>query len=304
MRDYYDVLGVKKGASDNDIKKAYRKLARKYHPDVNPKDKAAEAKFKEISEAYDVLGDKEKRKKYDHLGHQAFSSGFDPSGAYAHYGPGFRGFNTADPFARSGFNSFEDIFGEIFGKRRQQARSREMRKGEDIQHTLEIDFVSAVKGTTRVIDLNSERVSVKIPMGVKEGSKIRLAGKGKPGRYGGPSGDLYIVIKVLPHPHFQRKGDDIYLEVPITIYEAVSGGMIDVPTIDGKTTMRLPAGTQSGQKFRLKEKGVSHLRGKGRGDQYVTIKIIVPKNIDERSREIIDEFNRLNPANPRKSMDW
>ena len=310
MKDYYDVLGVKKGASDNELKKAFRKLARKYHPDVNPGDKAAEAKFKEISEAYDVLGDKERRRKYDRVGHHAFRQGFDPSGAYAHYGTDFRGFrskfsgfDTTNPFTKGGFNSFDEMFGELFG-RRKQTRSREPKKGDDIQYQLEIDFESAVKGTTTIINLNSERISVKIPMGVKKGSKIRLAGKGKSGQNGGGNGDLYIIIKIRPHPYFERKGDDIFLKVPITIYEAITGGTIEVPTIDGKTTMRLPAGTQGGQKFRLKEKGVPHLGGNGRGDQYVIVKIAVPTNLDEKSKEILDEFNKLNPENPRKVKGW
>lgn len=302
-KDYYELLGVKRDASDAEIKKAYKRLARKYHPDVNPNDKTAEEKFKEISEAYHVLSNKDLRKKYDQFGHssrwsQEFS-GFDSSG-----------FDFKNPFSSSeGFGSiFEEIFGGAAGAQaRTRTKPRAPMKGRDLQYSMEIGFMDAVKGISTNITVNSassnnQRLKVKIPAGVDSGSKVRLAGKGEPGAYGGPHGDLYIITKVRPHPFFERKGDNLYVDIPITLGEAVFGAKIEVPTIDGNSLMKIPPGTQNGQKFRLYGKGVPYMKGDRRGDQYVTVKVSIPKNLDENSKELLKQFEKLNPENPREHI--
>ena len=370
-KDYYEALGVKRGASATEIKKAYRKLARKYHPDLNPGDKAAEAKFKEISEAYEVLSDKEKRKKYDQFGHAAFQSGFDPSQAYTYTTRDFD-FDLNSVSGEKGA-PFSNIFEQFFGNRRKSPYYHKTAKGKDITYSLELSLEDAFKGISTRISFSRndhcygctgngmqrgsqgrtcpnckgsgqqgtgkglflmeepcprcrgtgeipmiacqtcagtgmipkvENITIKIPPGVNTGSKIRVAGKGEPGTNGGPPGDLYIITKIQPHPLFERKGDDIYCEVPITVTEAVLGEKIEVPTIDGKATMTIPEGTQSGQKFRLKGKGVPHLKGSGRGDHYVTIKIVIPREIDQASKELLKRFGDRNPYNPRIDLRY
>lgn len=329
-KDFYQILGVNKNASPEDIKKAYRKLARKYHPDVNPGDPTAEELFKEVSEAYHVLIDPETRKKYDNMGHQAFSEGFDFNSFWEQVAreTGFR--FSSGPFGRSGrggFGGIEDIFGQAFGGFGAQGRSPQ--RGGDLTYNVEIDFMEASQGSTRLLNLEKEsicsacggsgqqggnlcgscygrgrtsetqRLNVKIPVGVDTGSKIRLRGKGQPGINGGPPGDLFIVVQVRPHPVFARQGSDVFTTVPITVGEAVQGGKIKVPTIDGPTTMTIPPGTQGGQKFRLKGKGIKRLKGSGRGDQYVTVNVTLPKHLDERSRDIIREFEERTAFDPR-----
>lgn len=370
-RDYYEVLGVKRGASASEIKKAYRKLARKYHPDLNPGDKTAEAKFKEISAAYEVLSDKEKREKYDNFGHAAFQSGFDPSYAYTYTTKDFD-FDLNSVFGKKGA-PFSDIFGQFFANQQKGPFHSQTVKGKDITYSLELSLEDAFKGVstkiafsrnescgncggtgmgrgsqrrtcmsckgsgrmetgktlffreglcpsckgTGEIPLNPcqicsgkgqiskpENITVKIPPGVDTGSKIRVTGKGEPGINGGPPGDLHIITKIQPHPFFERKGDDIYCEVPITVTEAVLGGKIEVPTLDGKATMTIPEGTQSGQKFRLKGKGIPHLRGTGQGDYYVTMKIVIPKEVDQASKELLKRFGDQNPYNPRIDLRY
>ena len=299
-QDYYTTLGVKRGASDKEIKQAYRRLARRYHPDVNPGDATAEQKFKEISEAYTVLENAEDRKKYDLFGHQAFAAGFDPA---FRGGQAFRG-SQAGNFAE-GFGS---IFDEFFG-RGPSRPPQTARRGQDIEQTIEISLPEAIRGTTTEVrvtrrDGRGESLRVKIPPGVDTNSKVRLAGKGGAGSYGASPGDLYIVTQIRPHEYFVRNRDDLVCEVPVTLAEAMLGAKIEVPTIDGSTTMTLPAGTQNGRKFRLRGKGVPHLKGHGQGDQYVTVRVVLPETLDPRSCELIEEFDQRNPLQPRAQTKW
>jgi DnaJ-class molecular chaperone len=309
-QDYYSVLGVRREASAKDIKQAYRKLARKYHPDVNPGDPMAEQKFKEISEAYAVLGQPENRKKYDQFGSQAFTGGFDSAFGK---GGGFGGFHTGnlrDFFnSRGGFaESFGTIIDDFFGGTQQRAQTTPHR-GQDIEQTVEISFADAIRGTTIQVQVprphgRGERLQVKIPPGVDTGSKVRLAGKGHVGTHGGPAGDLYIVTHIQPHAYFTRQGHDIMCEVPVTLAELTLGGKIEVPTIDGKTTMTLPAGTQNGRQFRLRGKGVPHLKGGGQGDQYVKVQVVLPTTLDDYSRQLIAALDQRNPLQVRRHMRY
>lgn len=321
-KDYYKILGVVRGAKDDEIKKAYRKLAKKYHPDVNKGDKTAEDKFKDISEAYEVLSDAKKRQEYDLYG--SFGGGFDPragTGSAHQWSPGagFRG--GAGGGNRVEFEDLGDIFGDLFGgggfagfgnkgkgKGAGQGFGRQApTRGADRNYLLEVDFLDAAKGATKLLNLaqgaKSEKINVKIPPGVKTGSKIRLAGKGEPGLgRGAEIGDLYIEIKVKPHAYFTREGDDIYLQFPINMEEAIKGAQVEVPTIDGKIKMRIPEGTQSGQKLRLKGKGVRHLQGGGAGDQLLSIQVHLPTQLDAASLNLLEEFWRKNPDHPREGL--
>lgn len=326
MMDYYEVLGLKRGASGDEIKKAYRKLARKYHPDMNPGDATAEEKFKEISEAYEVLADSEKKKMYDQFGHAAFDQGMGGRGAW---GPGRTGraggagpgqgtwrWNSSQGFdgfdfgsaGEGGFDSFSDIFSELFGAGRRRSSPIRPRKGEDLYSTLELDFISSIKGTTADLTVNTrsgnQRLTVTIPPGVKENSKVRLKGKGGPGTNGGPPGDLFIITRIKPHPHFKRDGDDIQIEVPITITEAALGAQVTIPTVDGPTRLTIPQGMQGGQKLRLKGKGAPHLKGSGRGDMFAVIKIVIPKELSEEGRQLLKDFDGQTKHNPRESLGW
>lgn len=372
--DYYKLLGVKRDASADEIRKAYRRLARKYHPDVNPGDKSAEDKFKQISEAYEVLSDEKKRAVYDR--HGVYSDNIRESAPNA----GGKGFDFSNfewgPFtggeagAGGGGSSFRDIFGDLFGGARTTTQARtQAQKGADIEVPLSLSFEDAINGLTRSItvrrseqcakcggsgegggspvtcptchgtgkvsagggilrfdqacpDCNgtgkrkppcpqclgkgvvpkAEAVKVRIPAGVDTGSRVRVAGKGEAGLRGGPAGDLYIITNVSPHPVFTRKGDNIYCTVPVTLPEAALGAKIEVPTVSGKAQLRIPPGTQSGQLFRLREKGAPSLRGETRGDQYVEVKITLPKIIDEDSKELLRQFAKRNPENPRAAM--
>lgn len=293
--DYYKVLGVQKGVSHDEIKAAFKKLAKQYHPDRNPDNKAAEEKFKEISEAYEVLGDVEKRKRYDQFGSYDF---------------GGRG--PQDPFSQGywqqgGFSQvdLEDIFGDIFGfggaKRGRRAGKVNFdfgdlggsgggyggfanagRSGTDIVWTLPIDFLEAAQGVEKQILLSDgKKVRVKIPAGVETGSKVRLAGKGNPGIAGGKPGDLIIATEVKSHPYYKREGDDIHLTVNVSVLEAIKGATLTIPTIHGDVTLKIPPGTQGGQKMRLKGKGVSNLKTKELGHQYVHTNVTVPKDLSE-----------------------
>lgn len=363
-KDYYKILGVERKASLTDIKKAYRKLARKYHPDLNPGDKTAESKFKEIQEAYSVLSDPKKRSQYDQFG---FVGDIPPGGpGQRAYTSGFEGFNFSD----FGTSSFRDFFENIFGQTATQTRQRTER-GEDLHYTMRVSFMDAINGLKTRIQLTrkvpcstcqgkgyirgggdrvcpvcggsghtslqrgfmkfsttcpscggtgrtpgeecpscygsglvqkTELISVKIPGGVDTGSKVRIPGKGNGGRRGGLPGDLFITIEVDSHSLFKREGSNIYVKLPITVTEATLGAKIEVPTLYGKTTIKIPPGTKSGQKFRLKDKGAPRPRRGARGDQFVEVSIVPPPFNDERIRELMRELEKISGENPRKKM--
>jgi molecular chaperone DnaJ len=395
-KDYYALLGIKKTATSDEIRKAFRKLARKHHPDVNPGDKKAEEKFKEISEANDVLSDEKKRKVYDSLGY--YSDQIDPAtaeaaarGGYGGFaggaGPGagrqggargvdFGGFDFSDyatnhpgegagAGGNSSWGSFRDIFSGVFQGNRQQAGPQ---PGTDLEYQITVDFWSAIRGgvarlqvvrqevcpgckgkptsgaggscadcqgTGQVTQMGgrmkfkiecphcggtgrkdsecatchgegtvtrTETVEVRIKPGTRDGQRIRLAGKGNAGIGGGPAGDLYLIIKIDTHAVFTRSGDDIQVTIPVTVPEAALGAKIEVPTIDGRAQLKIPPGTQSGQKLRMRGKGVPSATHEGvRGDQIVTVEMVVPQLRDERSKEILREFAKLNPEDPREA---
>ena len=396
QKDYYATLGIKKTATPEEIRKAFRKLARKYHPDVNPGDKKAEERFKEISEANDILSDEKKRKVFDQFGF--YSDQIDPAAAEAAarggYGPGtgvgaggqqrvpfdFGGFDFSDFAASqgsggraqqqqsgSGWGGFRDIFSGIFS---QGGRGQEgPQPGTDLEYQVQVDFWTAIRGGTTRLQIQrqeicptckgkastggplpcpechgsgqvtqmggrmkfniqcprcggsgkvqnacptchgdgtitrTEPIEFRIKAGTRDGQRIRLAGKGNAGASGGQAGDLYLVIKVGAHPVFTRQGDDIYVTVPATVAEAALGAKIEVPTIDGRAQLKVPQGTQSGQKLRMRERGVtSAANSEKRGDQIVTIEIVIPKVKDERSKEILREFAKLNPEDPREAI--
>ena len=342
-RDYYEILGVEKSASKDEIKKAYRKLSKKYHPDIN-QEEGSDEKFKEVAEAYEVLSDENKRSQYDRFGHEGMKSQFGGGGG------GFQG--------SGGFGGFEDIFSSFFGGGR-QADPNAPRKGDDLQYTMTVDFEEAVFGVTKTITIKKEvtcdtcdgngakpgtskstcsmcsgvgRVAVEqntpfgriqtertcptcqgtgqeikdpcnkckgsgtvtkdvdievtVPEGVDNGQQIRVQGHGEPGVNGGPSGDLYIVFRVRPDSRFTRDGDDIHYELPITFAQAALGDEIKVPTISSEVVLTIPAGTQTGRRFRLKEKGVKNVQGYGYGDQFITVKVVTPTKLSEEEIEI------------------
>lgn len=334
-RDYYEILGVKKDASDDELKKAYRTLARKYHPDVNPDDKQAEAKFKEISEAYAVLSDKEKREEYDRLGTEFKFEGVPFPGGFGfefqNFGGGGGRRRRGGGRTRQATGDFRDVFADLFGGGGGIEFESMPRKGNDVEASATIDFRDAVQGTTLQLGLGRQRecpkcgglgnvansvcpqchgtgvvsgtdsVKVKIPEGVRSGQRIRIAGKGSAGLNGGAPGDLFVRIEVRSHPFFVRDGDDIRIELPITIGEAIHGAEIDVPTIRGPVRAKIPPGTQGGQVFRLKGKG-SKKKGGHYGDHYYKVRIAVPKGLSDEDLEVVDRLEAKYGENPRASL--
>ncbi|MGD2125648.1 MAG: DnaJ C-terminal domain-containing protein [Desulfobacteraceae bacterium] len=308
-KDYYKILGVSKTASREEIKKAYRKLALQYHPDRNKGDKAAEAKFKNISEAYAVLSDAEKRKQYDMFGAEGFGRRFSQEDI-------FRDFDFGSIFSEFGFGGggrAQNIFSQIFGDMGQtHFRGRGSRspfessfdgfhtrsqaaKGQDLVYELSLTLEEAVTTTNKVIsyqvDGGQETVSVKVPAGISTGKKLRLQGKGQPSPYGGPSGDLYIQIKIVDHPFFKREGDDLFLTQEINFSDALSGTEIEVPTIDKKKLrLKIPSGTQSNARFRLKGYGMPHMNKSGRGDAFVQVTIAVPKKLSKKQKALLKDM--------------
>jgi DnaJ-class molecular chaperone len=299
-RDYYEVLGVPKTAADEEIKKAYRKLARQYHPDRNPGDKQAETHFKEIQDAYDVLSDKQKREQYDRFGFAGTGAGSGfPGGTTFHWGGGPAGAEEGIP------PQFEDILrhfggfggfggaGDGAGRRGRGTRRAKTAPPPEQVPEVTVPLETAAQGGTIGLNVDGQHIDLKIPAGVADGQTMRLKGQGPGGE------DLYIKIRLAKHAYFQREGNDIILEVPITVAEAALGATVDVPTLDGsRLGVKTPPGTSSGSRLRLRGKGI-----KG-GDQYIEIKVVVPAAKDDRSKELMEEFSRLHPANPRSGLPW
>jgi len=384
--DYYETLGVARKSAADEIRKAYRKLARKYHPDLNPGDKSAEERFKRVQEAYDILSDPKKRQMYDQYGFYS-DNGFPGAGpggpgggAGPHPGMDFSGFDFSDYFSgagtpgkggrrtETGTGGFRDVFSQFFGRGGAQPQA-EPEKGGDLEYVMDIDFWQAIRGMQAPLKITryetcetchgtgstgsgevtcpqcngsgqvtqmagamkfsltcprcngsgklrnacptcggdgrvarTETVEVRIPPGARTGSRLRVPGKGNAGTMGAPPGDLYITTKVEEHPFFHREGDDIEIQVPLAVWEAALGSKIEVPTIDGRTLLKIPQGTRNGQKFRLREKGVLNSRTNQRGDQIVEVAIQAPDPRDERTRELLKELGKLNPEDPRQEM--
>lgn len=375
-QDYYDLLGVSRKATAKDIRTAFRKLARKYHPDLNPGDKSAEEKFKQLQEAYDVLSDTKKRQMYDQYGF--YSDNIPPGGpgaggAHEQGGEGvnfdFGGFDFGGGSgAQGGGGSFRDLFSQFFHGGRGAAAQPEHEPGGDLEYQIEIDFWDAVRGAVKKLTITrldacdtchgtgaigsaqtcptchgsgtiqqaagkmkfnvpctrcggtgkirkacptcdgegrlrkTETIDVRIPAGLASGARVRVPGKGNAGTMGAPPGDLYLRVDVKPHPYFERRGDDLYTEVPVTVSEATLGAKVEVPTIDGRSLVRIPPGTNSGKTLRLKEKGVPSARNGARGDQYVEIQVVVPQPTDERVRNLMKELETVAPEDPRKDL--
>jgi DnaJ-class molecular chaperone len=315
-RDLYEVLGVARGAREDAIKKAYRKLARKCHPDVNPGDKQAEERFKEISEAYAVLSDPVKRRNYDEFGDISLEGGFDADAARqareafgARFGRpppggGYEGF-VHEAFE---FGDLDDLLGRLFHRR---GAPREPGRGADLAAELELDFLEAARGVQKTISmarptsngsLRTESVTARIPAGVADGGRIRIPGKGAPGRGGGPPGDLHATIRVRPHPVFRREGRDLCLDLPVTVREAVLGARVEIPTLEGRATVTIPPGTDSGRRLRLRGKGIPDPAGGPPGDLYATVQIRVPKGLGPERADQLDELAKLDPADLRQEL--
>jgi curved DNA-binding protein len=320
-KDYYQVLGIAKNASAKEIKQAFRKLARKHHPDVNPGDRGAESKFKEINEAHEVLSDAEKRRKYDQLGanwkqYEPYARGPSPGGSGGFRvdfeGPGGGGAGFSD-FFRTFFGGgidLEDLFGRQgggfrSGRREEGPRIRGLRGGRDVSAVVEVTLEEAHQGTTRRMSIEggpgAAAFDVRIPPGVKEGSRVRVSGKGEKS-FGGNAGDLYLEVKVKPHSLYRREGDDLYVDVPVTFAEAALGAEIEVPTLSGRARIRVPAGSQTGRLMRLKGKGMPPLKAGEPGDLFAKLVVVVPKELQPRELELVKELQTLRSDNPRAHL--
>ncbi|HEX3053678.1 MAG TPA: DnaJ C-terminal domain-containing protein [Aggregatilineaceae bacterium] len=307
-RDYYQVLGVERNASEKDIRKAYRRLARQYHPDVNPGNQEAEDKFKEINEAYEVLSDAEKRKKYDELGksYQQWQrmggqpGGFDWS-RWTSGQPGGGGYRVEFNDADLGGDIFSEFFRNIFGgnvggirSERQQPRGRQTVRGQDLEVVAQVTLEEAYQGTVRQVQIGQRQLKVKIPAGSQEGTRVRLSGQGEQGYTGGQPGDLYVIVNVLDHPVFQRDGDDLHLDLKVSLYTAVLGGTVKVPTLGGDVSLRIQPGTQSGQSIRLRGKGMPRMRqADSFGDLYAHILVQVPTDLTSKEKELFEDLRTL-----------
>lgn len=311
-KDYYQILGVPRTADEKEIKKAYRRLARQYHPDTNPNNKDAEEKIKEINEAYQVLGDAEKRAKYDRFGREweryqqtggngnfdwnAWAGGGGAPGSYSSY---TNVEDLEDLFGGFGGNGgFSDFFETLFGGSTAAGSRRTVqpRRGQDIQQALQVALSEAYHGTTRQISKDGRTQQVKIPAGVKNGSKVRLAGMGQAGRNGGENGDLYLIIEVLPDERFEQRGDDFYTEFELPLYTAILGGTASVPTLDGPVNLTIPAETQNGRRFRLRGKGMPKLKNPTEaGDLYATANVRLPEKLSDEERQHFEELRQLRP---------
>ncbi len=313
-RDFYEILGVSRKADADELKKAYRKLAMKFHPDKNPNDKKAEERFKEISEAYDTLSDPQKKQNYDQYGHMGSQAGFRPgANPFEGFAGGFRGQQRPGPGGgfSGGFDpnsdSFQDIFGDIFsdvfgGQRRGGGpgpKSSARARGADLKYTLNISFEEAALGSEKTISFvrhrhNKEenaKLSVTVPAGVKPGQRLKLTGEGDAAAGGGPVGDLYVIINILEHPLFKRVENDIYLDLPLHFIDAVLGTLVEVPTLTGRASLKIPPGTPSGQTFRLKGKGFSSVAGSETGDMLVKIQIDVPRELSDAEKDSLRRFS-------------
>jgi curved DNA-binding protein len=308
FRDYYEVLGVPRGAGDEEIRSAYRKLAREYHPDVN-KDPGAEDRFKEVSEAYEVLRDPEKREKYDRLGANwkagedvSGASGFGGGGSGSGGASGFGGGFSAGNGGFGGDGGFSDFFESFFGGRRGGSPGFEgfSIRGGDQEAELEVTLEEAARGGRRKFSLADGRdFEVRIPPGVRDGQKIRLAGQGEEGASGGPAGDLYLRVRIKPHPRFRREGDDLVVEVPVAPWEAALGATVPVPTLGGSAKVKVPAGSSSNRRLRLKGEGMPGPGGR-KGDLYASVRIVVPKKLEKRERELFEELAATSRFDPRQ----
>ena len=326
-RDYYEVLGVPRGASQDDVRAAYRRLARKFHPDLNPGNPQAEQHFKEANEAYEALGDPDKRKAYDQFGPEGLRAGAGarPGAGAAPGGFRYNWSGQGAPFEDAPFeafgapggeatNPFEELFSRLGGMGGMGGRRgpRPALRGQDVETEVALAFEQAVHGvrTSLVLErpgpdgsVRAQRLEVRIPPGVGEGQRIRLSGQGGPGR-GGPPGDLYIVVRVHPHPWFRREGRDIYIDLPLTVSEAALGAAVDVPTVHGRTSVHVPPGTPGGARLRLRSQGIPDTRGQGRGDQYCVVQIVPPRQPTDRQRQLFEELRGTETENPRSTVEW
>ncbi len=300
--DYYKALGVDKNASEKDIKKAYRKLARKYHPDLNPDDKEAEKRFKQINEAYEVLGNKENREKYDKYGeHWEHADEIEKQRAQQQqyqdaFGGGFGGFSGFGGFGGGGYDEsdFSDFFQSMFGGRARSSRRNVKYKGQDLHAQLQLNLRDVYKTQKQTIDINGKKIRFTIPAGVRDGQTIRIKGMGGPGINGGPNGDLYIKFKINEDPQFKRVGNDLYTKHDIDLYTAVLGGDTMIDTLDGKVKLKVKPGTQCGTKVRLKGKGFPVYKQEGKfGDLYVTYNVKIPTNLSNKEKELFEELAKM-----------